>query len=158
MCILESSLFLEVPAGAPGGHVCSKAPITASSGLTPSPGRKHSHSCSTLQGSHGRGDGRTEERIRKAFLERFELDPGKKKHRTPQPIQSYWWILLGHCKCRRGVGESNDTERNWKQIQMVPMPWYSRSCVVLFHIVPGLVCMANRIRQKGGDVTFEIRL
>ena len=35
------------------------------------------------RGATDRGDGRVEGRIRKAFLERFEAEPEKRKHQTP---------------------------------------------------------------------------
>ena len=66
--------FLELPAGLKGGQVCSKAQATASSGLKPSPGREYPNSYSTVERSHGQvgWEYRGEDRIRKAFLERFE--------------------------------------------------------------------------------------
>lgn len=79
MCVCVSgkdSLFLELPAGLKGGQVCSKAQATVSSGFKPPPGRGHSNSYSPAERSHGQigQECLGEDRIRKAFVERFEAE------------------------------------------------------------------------------------
>lgn len=105
-----------------------------------------------------RGDGKIEEKIRKTFLERFEVEPEKRKHKTPQPIQSYWWILLGHLKWGQRVGESNRHRKELETDTDGPRPLVFMLLVHPFPHCTGVSCMTNRIWQKGWDVTFEIRL
>lgn len=62
------------------------------------PRERGSHSCSTVERSHGEAgyECRGEDRIRKAFLERYEVEPEKGKQQKPQSIQTYCCVLLDH--------------------------------------------------------------
>lgn len=90
----------------------------------------------------------------------MELKQKRENTEHLKPIQRHWWIFLGHLKW--GVGGGNDTDRNERQIKMPPPrgphPLVFRLLYSLSHTVPELLCMTNRIRQKGWWVVLEIKL